>query len=326
MLKDFRPLPLLRNPHIQTLLGNFWRGGEFRGPVREAIVELPDGDRLVLHDSMPIGWQPRNPTAVLAHGLGGCHQSPYMQRVAIELMNRGWRVVRMDLRGCGRGAPLARKLYNAGRSDDLRAALTEVHRWSPESPITALGFSLGGNIVLKLAGEAADRTVAGLARTVAVAPPIDLELCGALLARPKNALYDRYFVRDMLTQIRQREQHFPDEPRARFPRPLTVRIFDEVYTAPKGGFANALDYYRRSSSAPLLPRIPMPTLILTARDDPFIAIEPFESAKVPSHVAIKIVRHGGHLGFLGSDGAGGVRWAERFVVDWMSNGALTRSD
>ena len=101
-------------------------------------------------------------------------------------------------------------------------------------------------------------------------------------------------------------------------RRLTLRIFDDLYTAPQGGFADALDYYRRSSALPLITRIAVPALILTARDDPFVAVEPFEALKPPAHVEVRIVPRGGHLGFLGWDGAGGVRWAERVVADWVT--------
>jgi predicted alpha/beta-fold hydrolase len=170
-----------------------------------------------------------------------------------------------------------------------------------------------------------DRQAPGLEQVVALAPPVDLPKCAALISQPRNRLYDQFFVRDLLAQLRQKEFSFPDEPRARFPQPLTLRVFDEVYTAPHCGFNSALDYYRRSSSAPLLPHIPMRTLILTARDDPFIAVEPFEEAKVPNHIEIKIVPHGGHLGFLGRDGAGGLRWAEQYVTEWIaSRPAVTR--
>ena len=320
MNADFRPFPWLRNPHLQTVIANFLVSPEFRGPVREVHVHLPDGDRLVLHDSEPSVWRAGGPVALLVHGMGGSHQSAYMQRVTYRLLNRGWRAVRMDLRGCGRGAGLARALYTAGSSHDVRTAIEEIRRWCPGSPVALIGFSLGGNIVLKLAGEAGDRSVAGLVRVVALAPPIDLEKCADLLAKRGNRLYNQYFVRDLVTQLRHNERNLPDARRTRLPRQLTVRLFDEVYTAPRSGFKDALDYYRRSSSAPLVHRIPMPTLILTARDDPFIAVEPFEIVKAPPHVAIKIMPYGGHLGFIGPDGAGGVRWGERYVTEWITNG------
>src|SRR5262249_5576680 len=103
----------------------------------------------------------------------------------------------------------------------------------------------------------------------------------------------------------------------RFPKPLTLRLFDELYTAPRSGFAGALDYYRRASSLPFIPRIGVPALIMTARDDPFVAVEPFETLTGLPNVAVRIVERGGHLGFVGWDGAGGIRWAERRVVEWV---------
>jgi predicted alpha/beta-fold hydrolase len=318
--EDFRPWPFLRNPHVQTLLGHLLRGPAFRHPSREHAFWLPDGDGLVLHDSVPPGWREGDGVVVLVHGLGGSHQSAHVQRLAGFFLPRGLRVVRMDQRGCGKGLPLARGCYHGGRSEDVRAVLEEVHRWSPSSPLTLIGISLGGNLVLKLAGEAAERPVAGLTRVVALAPPIDLERCATLIALPRNRLYENYFLRDLLTQARQRQQYFPDLPSLRFPRRMTIRLYDELYTAPRGGFADALDYYRRSSSHSLIEQIPVPTLILTARDDPFIAVEPFEELRVPGHVTVRIADHGGHLGFLGRDGAGGIRWAERRVADWVLGG------
>jgi predicted alpha/beta-fold hydrolase len=114
---------------------------------------------------------------------------------------------------------------------------------------------------------------------------------------------------------------FPELPMPRFPRRLTLRLFDELYTAPFGGFADAADLYRRTSSLPLIPRIGVPALLLTARDDPFIAVEPFEQMRAPAHVEVRVVERGGHLGFLGPDGAGGFRWAERTAADWVARAA-----
>jgi predicted alpha/beta-fold hydrolase len=314
---EFRPLRFLGNRHVQTVLGFWWRGRLPGLPTRERRVELPDGDRLVLHESQPAVWQPGEPIALLVHGLGGCHLSGYLMRLAGLLWEQGVRVVRMDLRGCGRGALLARRSYHGGCSEDVRAAAAEIHRWDTAAPLSLIGFSLGGNIVLKLAGEAAERPVPGLECVAAVAPPIDLERCAELIALRRNRLYELHFLRVLLRQLRQRQRFLPELRQVRFPRRLTLRIFDDLFTAPQHGFADALDYYRRASSLPVISRIGVPALILTARDDPFIAVESFENLKPPGHITLRIVPRGGHLGFLGWDGAGGVRWAERRVAEWV---------
>jgi predicted alpha/beta-fold hydrolase len=241
-----------------------------------------------------------------------------MQRVTGRLLSHSFRVVRMDLRGCGRGASLARRTYNGGCSADVRAAAAEIRRWDAAAPLVLIGFSLGGNIALRLAGEAATDPVHGLERVAVLAPPIDLECCAALLALRRNRFYDRYYARALTRQVRQQQRFFPDLPPVRLPRSTTVRLFDEFYTAPRGGFHNALEYYRWASSRPFIPRITVPTFILSARDDPFVAVEPFETLAVPPHVEVHLIRRGGHLGFLGWDGAGGIRWAERRVVDWVT--------
>jgi uncharacterized protein len=317
---DFRPLPLLGNRHVQTLLGHLLPGPQAARPARSVVVWLPDGDGLVLHDNIPPGWRPGAPIAVLVHGLGGTHASPPVQRLAWRLLARRLRVVRLDLRGAGQGLPLARRCYHGGRSADVRSALEEVHRWCPSSPLLLLGISLGGAIVLRLAGEAGENPVPGLARVAAIAPPIDLERSAALLSQPHNRLYEQQFVREVSAEAYKRQRYFPDLPPLAFPRPLTMRLFDDLYTAPRNGFAGGLDYYRRASALPFLSRIRVPSLILTARDDPFIAVDPFEELKPPSSVEMHILPWGGHLGFVGWDGAGGVRWGERRAIDWLISG------
>jgi predicted alpha/beta-fold hydrolase len=314
---EFRPLPFLGNAHVQTVLGNLWNGFVRPFATQEHHAQLSDGDRLVLHDSLPAGWEAGQRIAVLVHGLGGSHRSDYMIRLTSLLLARGLRVVRLDLRGAGRGEALARRSYHGGCSDDVRVALKEVGQWSPTSSLVLIGLSLGGNIVLKLAGEAADHPVPGLERLATVSAPIDLEGCSTLIALPRNRLYENHYVRALRDQAQRRMRRFPDLPRVRFPRRLTLRLFDDLWTAPLCGFADSLDYYRRCASLPLIPRIAVPTFLLTARDDPFILVDPFEALKVPAHIEVHITERGGHLGFLGWDGTGGVRWAERRVVEWV---------
>lgn len=317
---EFRPLPWLRNPHVQTVLGAYLPGRSCPRPDRRQVVALDDGDALLLHENTPPGWRDGHPIALLLHGLTGCHASSHIRRMAGRFLARGARTYRIDLRGAGDGVPLARRTYHAGRSDDLRAALGFLHQASPTSPLLLLGVSLSGNMALKLAAEAAADPVPGLARVAVLNPPIDLTRCAVLISLPRNRMYDRRFVSELVRLAERRQACFPDQPRVMFPRGLTLVGFDDCYTAPRNGFVDAADYYRRMSSYPLVPRIELPTLILTARDDPFIAVEPFEELKLPPAVTLHIAPHGGHVGYVGPDGAGGVRWAERRVVEWLLQG------
>ena len=314
-LPPFRPLPGLDNPHLQTVLANLPSWARIRIAPRRLLVDLADGDRLLLHDSRPQDWRDDGAIVLLLHGLGGCHDSGYMCRVANRFLEAGVRVCRMDLRGAGAGLPYASRLYNAACSDDVRAALGVLHQENPVSRLFVAGFSLGGNIALKLAGEAASQPIPGLHAVAAVAPPIDLVRCAELISR--LPFYDRYYVRRLIDQVAELARLFPHLPRVAFPRTTTLREFDDLYTAPRSGYADALDYYRKASAFPLLPAINLPTFVLTASDDPFVAVEPFEEIPALAHLDVHIAPRGGHLGFLGPDGSGGIRWAERQVVDWM---------
>jgi predicted alpha/beta-fold hydrolase len=316
-LHAYRTLPLLGNAHVQTLLGHWLHGPRLRQPAREHVLWLPDGDGLLLHDIVPPTWSNGQPIALLVHGLTGSHASPQIQRLGLYLLERGLRVVRMDLRGAGKGIPLARGSYHGGRSDDVRAALEEVQRWSPGSPLLLLGVSLGGNIVLKLAGEATERPVPNLLRVASLAAPIDLERCAALLTYARNRIYEKFFIRELLFEVAERHRAFPDLPLPGLPRRLTLRLFDDHYTAPRNNFADAVDYYRKASAFRLIDRITLPALIVTARDDPFIAVEPYKDLRVPDHVSVRILPRGGHLGFLGWEGLRGVRWVERCLAEWL---------
>jgi len=314
----FKPLPFLGNRHLQTLLAHAWQGPKTKLPALIRQVPVEDGDRLAVHDSVPRRWQSEAGMVLLVHGLGGCHQSGYMLRLGAALWRRGWRVLRMDLRGVGAGEKLAQRTYHGGCSDDVRAVASFFRQENPNAPLILLGMSLGGNIVLKLAGEAATNPLTGLHAVAALAPPIDMVACAYMIAQPRNHLYEQYFVRHLKDQVRRNRRHHSQAARLRFPRHLTMRLFDELVTAPSWGFADAMDYYRRASALPVVGQISVPAFILTARDDPFIAVESFESLQTGPATEVHIIERGGHLGFLGRDGAGGFRWAEQRLVDWIT--------
>jgi predicted alpha/beta-fold hydrolase len=311
----FRPLPFLGNPHVQTILGNLWRGPKVALPTRMHVVALPDGDALAIHETTPPAWLPGSPTIILVHGLGGSHQSGMMRRLTNCFTKQGIQVFRVDLRGAGAGVKLARRVYNAACAGDVRTAAEYVHAQAPTSLLVLLGFSLGANIVLNVAGQAAARPIPNLQAVAAISPPVDLVLCSAMLA--KLPFYDGYYARNLRRQVRLHEAHFPDLTPVHFPERLTMRLFDDIYTAPKGGFADAMDYYRLASSLPIIPQIQVPTFILSARDDPYIPVPPLEKLQGHPNLHIHLVPKGGHLGFLGRTGNGSIRWGEETTARWI---------
>ncbi|MEX0679442.1 MAG: alpha/beta fold hydrolase [Pirellulales bacterium] len=315
----FRPHPWLRSGHAQTVAGAFLPGRRYPYRARRHRVALADGDAIVLHDDCPSGWRSGDRAALLIHGLAGCHESRYVQRIAHKLGARGVRAFRMDLRGCGAGAGLSRLPYHSGRSEDAAAALLALARIAPDSPVTLVGFSLGGNITLKLAGELADRPCGQLDSAMAVCPPVDLAACSRQIQKRENRVYDRYFVGLLLRQIEDHLRASPDAATVRFARPpRTLWEFDNAFTAVVCGFGTADNYYALASSLPLLPNIRLPTLIVSARDDPMIPPEPLAGASLPPAVRLHMSDHGGHLGFVGRGGTDADRrWMDWRVVDWV---------
>lgn len=314
----FIPHPLLSGGHAQTLAATFLPGklAPYRAVQRQ--VTLEDGDVLVLHDDCPKAWNPGDRCVVLLHGLAGCHQSPYMIRIAEKLNDAGIRTFRLDHRDCGAGEGLARQPYNAGRSDDALSALQEVVRLSPQSPLAVAGFSLSANILLKMLGEAPEKIPPQLDRAVAVNPPIDLAVSVAALDRPVARIYDRHFLKLLSRQVARRARRFP-EAAFQFERPPKRLIeFDDWYTAPQSGYGTAANYYARCSAAQFVPEIKVKTLILTARNDPLVPVEPFVELRLPEAVQLHITDSGGHLGYLSRNGHDpDRRWMDWRVVEWV---------
>lgn len=320
VLQVFRPCPGLGSAHVQTVAAAVltW---SWEPPSHTAWVTLPDGDVLALEVSTPSGWQPHHPTVVLVHGLCGSHRSPYMQRLTWRLSRLGLRTVRMNLRGCGSGIGLARQPYHSGRSADVLAVVEALHAQTPDSPVTLVGFSLGGNLVLKLAGEMGGALPGTVRQVIAVCPPVDLEACAQRLAEPAQRLYDIYFTRQLCIAVRQRHAQFPDLPHACLPTRWSVLAFDTCYTAPHCGFLDASDYYRRSSAAPLLSQIAVPCHILWAADDPLLDVRSVAQRALPPHVQVLCTPAGGHLGFLGWPGQPwGYRAMDGLVIAWITAG------
>lgn len=318
-IPPFVPLPWLVGGHAQTIAGAYW---PLRLPVErtvQCVVPLSDGDALMIHDDCPASWQAGDPIVVLVHGLAGSHQSPYVRRLASKLVQQGLRAVRLDLRGAGAGLPLARLPYHSGRSDDVRAVVEFLSNHSPGSPVIVVGFSLGGNIVLKFLGEVGDQPCGHLVSGMAVCPPIDLQAGSDMLGRLTNRIYDRHFVRILRHQLRERLRVRPDAAMTVFPQePRRLRELDEYFTAPLAGYRSADEYYERCSSQLVIDRIGVPTWIIAAHDDPIIPVEPFTRLSENELLRLTVTRHGGHLGFIGRRGIDPDRhWIDWRVIDWV---------
>jgi len=318
-LPAFRPHPLLRNGHAQTLAGVYFPGALPEYVAERHTLPLGDGDATILHDDCPADWQPGDAVALMLHGLGGCHLSVYMRRTAEKLRARGVRAFRMDLRGCGAAMELARLPYHSGRSADAAAALAYLQTLCPGSPVTLIGYSLGGNIVLKLAGESGANPPPNLLSVLTVCPPADLGVCSDWIGRKLNLVYDRYFARLLAAQLAERRARNPEALHGEFPRlPTRLREIDDWFTAPTCGFGTADNYYRQCASAPLLPEIRLPTLIIAAADDPLVPAHSLKPLPLSPSTRLLITRHGGHLGYIGASGTDADRrWIDWRVVDWV---------
>jgi predicted alpha/beta-fold hydrolase len=315
----FRPHPLLRGGDMQTLAAVYLPAEKHAYRAVQHTVVLDDGDQLILHDDHPSNWRPGGRVALLMHGLAGSHLSAYMVRCAAKLAARGVRVFRLDLRGCGAGFGLARWPYHSGRSEDAAAALRYIDSWCPGSPVSLVGFSLSGNIVLKLCGELGETRCGGLTDCLAVCPPIDLNACSRRLAALRNRAYDRHFVKLLLAQLREKHALVQDAPGGDYAqRPATLYEFDDSFTAPVCGFGVAANYYREASAAPRLVHIRVPTRIIAAADDPLIPADVFRATKASSSVDVRVAAGGGHLGFVARRSQDADRrWIDWRVVDWV---------
>ncbi len=316
----FEPHPLLLNGHSQTIAARYLPGRAVTLESRGVEIPLSDGDRLRVEDTTPEGWRPGDPAAVLVHGLAGCAQAPYVVRQTSRLSQMGVRVVRMNLRGAGAGFGLARGIYHAGKTGDVRAVAEWLSAGAVGSPIALVGYSLGGNLVLKLAAEASETPLAGLDCVLAANPPLDLAACCRNMRRASRRIYDRNFLKLLRAEIQKLHATFPDLGPPDLEGVTSVFDFDDRYTAPRNGFAGAEDYYARSSAGPMLGRIVVPGLVVHAEDDPFIPVESFRGLAFPEALVLELIPAGGHLGYISRSLWGGDRrWLDARLSAWLTD-------
>ena len=282
----------------------------------------------VAHDARVLAhchWheQPqRHPTLLLLHGLEGSSHAHYMGGISDKAWAAGWNVVRLNQRNCGSTEHLSRGLYHSGLTHDPLFVIRELIARDGISEMAVAGYSLGGNLALKLAGELGADAPPELKAVCAVSPTMDLEVCVRALERRSNLAYEWNFVRNLKARMRRKAAAFPgDYTLDALRRVWTVRQFDEAYTAPHHGFRDASDYYYRASAMRVIDRIRVPALILTAEDDPFVPPEPFRAPAVANNpnVTVVITPHGGHCAYVERpDGTYDGYWAEREIVRFVT--------
>lgn len=319
----FVPRRGLRNGHLQTILGNFFPRPPFYLPCVEEAVEVDeaDGSRVLCH----CHWQAETVraerlTVVLLHGLEGSSDSRYIRGIAARAWEAGMNVVRMNMRNCNNTEELTPTLYHSGRSGDVGAVVDHFTARFGLQRVALVGYSMGGNMVLKLAGEWGSRPP--LFAVAAVCPAIDLAAGSDALHEPKNRLYEMRFLRGLMRRFRRKAELFPGIYQTDGVGPIgSIREFDDKIVARYCGFRDADDYYYRSASARVIDGITVPTLIVAAQDDPFIRMYPETRARVLANPQIHYVetRHGGHCAFLSHDTGNEIHWAEAMVVRYLQS-------
>lgn len=316
----FVPRRWLRGGHVQTLAGNFLPRSNRLGAPEERFFELDDGAQVLCQ----CHWQPQRAAAttlVIVHGLEGSSASQYVVGTANKAFAEGMNVVRMNMRNCGGTERLCQTLYHSGMSADVGSVAKALIAEDRLSRLALAGFSMGGNLVLKLAGEwsrdgAAPRELVAVA---GISPAMDLAASAEALHWPENRIYEWKFLWGLRRRMARKAALFPD----RFAKPprfwRSLREFDDRVTAPYSGFTGADDYYARASSAQLVEHIRVPTLVIHSSDDPFIKLTAHTRAKLLANPCITFLEtsSGGHCAFLADPNGYDGRWAERQIVEFV---------
>jgi uncharacterized protein len=312
---SYCPAFWLHNGHLQTVVPTLFRRVE--GVRYDRVrVATPDGDFLDL-DTSRVG---ADRVVLVAHGLEGSSDRPYVLGMVKAFNEAGWDSIAWNFRGCS-GEPNRRlRSYHSGASEDLDAVLARVLGSGRYGCVGLVGFSMGGNIVLKYLGERGDRVDWRIRGAAVFSVPCDLGSAALKMAERANALYMKRFLRMLRSKIRAKMELFPGRIDDRdYRRIQTFREFDDRYTAPLCGFESAEDYWNRASSKPFLESIRVPSLLVNALDDPFLppVCYPYDQARRSPFLFLETPRTGGHVGFI-SRGDSGRYWTESRAVEFLS--------
>ncbi len=315
-------VPLFRNPHLQTIAGHLWRrpGANPRYPGERRLFRTEPDVQVLVESQWPAGT--KRGDIVMVHGLEGSSEAGYIRGLSSAALRAGFAAHCFHMRTCGGTEQLCRTLYHAGLTSDLLSVLWQMQeaygRRRTKPAIFLVGFSLGGNVVLKLAGELGESAGMTLGGVIAVSTPLDLAACARRIAQPDNRIYERRFVRRMRARLAATGRYKKSD----FAGLRSVMEIDDRITAPSFGFGNAENYYRTQSAIRFLNAIRIPVLLVQAKDDTFIPFEIFESEAVRSNPWIELLAtpHGGHLGFIGR--APRRFWVDDVVIEWILGRAL----
>lgn len=320
IVDDFVPRRGLGNGHLQTIVPAFLPRRNLLPKPEDRLFQVEPEVQVLCH----CHWQPEREkrlTEIIVHGLEGSAESQYVIGNGSKAWQAGWNVVRMNVRNCGGTHRLGPTLYHSGLSADVRSVVETLIANDKLEKVALIGYSMGGNMVLKATGEWGSKALPQLKGVAVVSPGIDLDASATLLNQWQNRVYEMHFVLSLKKNMRRKAELFPgryDLDRLRGLR--SIRDFDEHITAHYWGFAGASDYYRKASATQVIDEIAVPVLMLHALDDPFITITVETRKRIEANPQITLVetRHGGHCGFLGNaraedDG----RWAENKILEFF---------
>lgn len=315
----FRPAWWAPSGRLQTVVGI-----PPTAPVPAYATEAwqtPDDDDLRVHFVVADGLRADAPVALLLHGLEGDRRSPYAREFAQLAARRGWRACVLEFRSCGGVLNRQRRTYHSGETGDVAFVVRRLLARFPQAPIVAVGYSLGGNVLLKWLGEVGAAAPERLVAAAAVSPPFELAVCARQCDTQNGGLIARWFLRSLIPKALAKERQFPgwcDVQRVR--ACTTFRAFDDLVTAPVHGFLGADHYYATQSSAHFLPAIRTPTLLLAAQDDPLLhpSVLPHAAAAASPWLLPMFEARGGHVAFVeGAAPWSRRRWAEPRVLRWF---------
>ena len=302
-----------RGGHGQTLFGHLWpSSGRAFTPAedREFEVALADGDRLRVFERPGTS----DLRVLLFHGLSGDANADYMRRSAQVLQRAGHGIWSVNHRGCGSGAGLARGAYHSGRSEDMAAVLAASRAQDPGLKQLVIGFSLSGNVGLLLAGRGEGTQPDAL---IAVNPPVDLGRTSVDIGRGFNRIYELRFILRMKRDLERRQAAGLTSTEYEIPASASLIEFDNLFTAPECGFRNGADYYHKASSLLHLKNIELPSVILSAADDPFVQPVVYRGIPLSPRVHLHMEPSGGHIGYLDRGDRGGSRWLDGALMHYV---------